>query len=362
MFRPPRPCRIESGEKGMGIGSAESQSQFLLGRVEEEAYHLEGESADSTIRSMRHQVVPLTANDRIPEDVPSGSQFDGTMDSRYYTNLLVNGIEESQATRSDVRIQHGRATAKSSQGRSKNFRDEEDILLVSAWLNVGMDPIQGVDQTHGTLWRRIHEYFNANKKVEARNHSGWSIDDKVANACVMFKAEDPKDKKFSYLHCWKILKDKPKWMDRRKEIGSAKKSATKKQKTTTNSSPASVANAIAVDAPLGGADHDEPSCRPDGKKKEKQKLRQRSSMEVVDYLIAKKKDSDLEKDLKKEERCNKAFALQEERIKLDKEKFAFQRQLEEDRIIGLDLSTMNYKQQQYYEDRQNEILARRFNI
>jgi hypothetical protein len=184
----------------------------------------------------------------------------------------------------------------------------------------------------------------------------------IANACVMFKAEEPKGKKFSYLHCWKILKDKPKRMDRRKEIGSAKKSATKKQKTTTNSSPASVANASVVDALLGGADHDEPSCRPDGKKKEKQKLRQRSSMEVVDYLIAKKKDSDLEKDLKKEERCNKAFALQEERIKLDKEKFAFQRQLEEDRIIGLDLSTMNYKQQQYYEDRQNEILARHFNI
>ncbi|KAL5678258.1 hypothetical protein ACJX0J_014389, partial [Zea mays] len=105
----------------------------------------------------------------------------------------------------------------------------------------------------------------------------------ITNACVMFKAEDLMDKKFSYLHCWKILKDKPKWMDRRKEIGT------------------SVANAIVVDAPLGGADHDEPSCRPDGKKKEKQKLRQSSSMEVVDYLIAKKKDSDLEKDLKKEE-------------------------------------------------------------
>jgi hypothetical protein len=61
----------------MDIGSAESQSQFLLGRVEEEAYHLEGESVDSTVRSMRHQVVPLIANDRIPEDVPNGSQFDG---------------------------------------------------------------------------------------------------------------------------------------------------------------------------------------------------------------------------------------------------------------------------------------------
>jgi hypothetical protein len=85
-------------------------------------------------------------------------------------------------------------------------------------------------------------------------------------------------------------------------------------------------------------------------------------MEAVDYLMAKKKEADLEKDLKKEERCNKAFALQEERIKLEREKFEFQRELEEDRIIDLDLSTMTYKQQQYYEDRKNKILARRLNI
>jgi hypothetical protein len=38
------------------------------------------------------------------------------------------------------------------KSRGKHFRDEEDILLVSKWLNVGMDPIQGVDQRHGTLW------------------------------------------------------------------------------------------------------------------------------------------------------------------------------------------------------------------
>jgi len=55
--------------------------------------------------------------------------------------------------------------------------------------------------------------------------------------------------------------------------------------------------------------------RPTGKK-EKDKLRQRSSIEALDYLLAKKKDADVEKELKKQERelkkegrCQKALAL-----------------------------------------------------
>ena len=42
--------------------------------------------------------------------------------------------------------------------------------------------------------------------------------------------------------------------------------------------------------------------RPTGTKKEKQKLKQRSSIEALDYLLAKKKEVDAEKELKKEER------------------------------------------------------------
>jgi len=52
----------------------------------------------------------------------------------------------------------------------------------------------------------------------------------IANACTMFKAEDQKSRKFAYLHCWRILKDKPKWMERRKEIGVAKKQATRNRR------------------------------------------------------------------------------------------------------------------------------------
>jgi hypothetical protein len=72
-----------------------------------------------------------------------------------------------------------------------------------------MDPIQRVDQSQGTYWRRIYEYFHANKtfestctevslmnrwsgirhdvnvfcgclcRIEARNQSGSTVDDKV---------------------------------------------------------------------------------------------------------------------------------------------------------------------------------------
>ncbi|CAL4915205.1 unnamed protein product [Urochloa decumbens] len=384
-----------------------SFSQFAVGRGDLEGrQEAELDVDQSGVRSMRRRVVPPTSfHGRVPEDLLNVEQVDleedcnGGTNSGYYTDLLVNGADQSQdltptdpTPPSDPTIQHDRATAKSSQGRSKNFREEEDILLVSGWLNVGMDPIQGADQTHGTLWTRIYDYFHANKtfnstrtesslmnrwsgiqhdvnlfcgclsRIEAKNHSGWTVDDKIANACTMFTAEDQKNRKFVYLHCWKILKDKPKWMERRKEIGGAKKSSNKKQKTVANSSPGSVAGAVVLAAPLAVGADAEPSARPEGKKKEKQKLRQRSTIEAVDYLMAKKKEADLEKDLKKEERCNKAFALQEERIKLEREKFELQRDLEEERILGLDLSTMNYNRQQYYEVRQNEILARRCNI
>jgi hypothetical protein len=74
-----------------------------------------------------------------------------------------------------------------------------------------------------------------------------------------------------------------------------------------------MANSSSLSAPAAATPATEPSeggsGRPEGKKKEKQKLRQRSTIKALDYLMAKMKESDAEKDLKKQERCNKAFAL-----------------------------------------------------
>ncbi|KAL6838731.1 hypothetical protein ACP4OV_031445 [Aristida adscensionis] len=260
----------------------------------------------------------------------------GTQSGYVVTDLLVNDVEEYQIPSHtiDPTINEAHATTKSSQGRTKNFSDQEDILLVSAWLNVGMDPIQGFE-------------------IDAKNQSGSRVDDKIVDACALFKAEDKKHKRFTFMHCWNILKDKPKWTERRKVIGCAKKTSNKKQKTMANSSLASVEPA----APDVGGSEAQDTRRPDRKNKEKQKLWQGRYIEAVDYLMAKKKEADHEKELKKEERCKKAFALQEERINLEREKLEFERQKEEDRIMFLDLSTMTYEQQQYYEDRRSKILA-----
>jgi hypothetical protein len=146
---------------------------------------------------------------------------------------------------------------------------------------------------------------------------------------------------FPYTHYWKILKDQPKWIERRKHMNTPKLAA-KKQKTSAKSSPTSSAVPNTTEDANG-----QPSQnvleRPPEKKKEKQKLRQCSTLEAMEYLMAHKKEADAEKDLKKEERCKKAFALQEERIRIEREKVVIKREMEEDRIMHMDLSTLSYK-------------------
>jgi hypothetical protein len=58
------------------------------------------------------------------------------------------------------------------RGRSKNFSEEEDLMLVSAYLNVSKDPIMGRDKKEGTFWERIWKYFNKNRTFESDRN--WS--------------------------------------------------------------------------------------------------------------------------------------------------------------------------------------------
>jgi hypothetical protein len=67
-----------------------------------------------------------------------------------------------------------------AKGRSKNFSEAEDILLISAYLNTSIDSITGRDQKDGKYWERIENYFHENKTfVTDRNWSSlkhrWGI-------------------------------------------------------------------------------------------------------------------------------------------------------------------------------------------
>src|SRR5262249_2102515 len=48
--------------------------------------------------------------------------------------------------------------------RAKNFSTEEDLMLVSAWLNISMDPIHGNDQKNQTYWERVHAYYHEHRE------------------------------------------------------------------------------------------------------------------------------------------------------------------------------------------------------
>ncbi|KAG8072204.1 hypothetical protein GUJ93_ZPchr0006g42898 [Zizania palustris] len=140
------------------------------------------------------------------QSTPSSAHLDwmmpeySTMSSQgnYYTNLLSQqGVDVSDyADNVDVENELPELNDMNSQpkakGRSKNSSEEEDLLLVSAYLNVGKNAITGRDQ-----------------KDDRRNESGKTINDKIGEAKAMFL--QMRKKPFSVFHCWDLLKDERKY-------------------------------------------------------------------------------------------------------------------------------------------------------
>lgn len=72
--------------------------------------------------------------------------------------------------------------------RTKNFSKEEDMLLVSAYLNTTVDPITGNQQKHDAFWARVHIYFEEyNTAMPQRSQSSimsrWSV---INKDCAKF--------------------------------------------------------------------------------------------------------------------------------------------------------------------------------
>ncbi len=50
-----------------------------------------------------------------------------------------------------------------ASGRGQSYNVKEDMLLVSAWLNVSLDPVVGSNQSRDAFWKRIEAYYHSNK-------------------------------------------------------------------------------------------------------------------------------------------------------------------------------------------------------
>ena len=107
-------------------------------------------------------------------------------DGSYFTNL-VNGAFETCEDVSETpvelqptaQIKDIQTSSKSNQKqKGKNFTEDEDRLLVAAWLNVSTDPIQGTNQTRGTFWRMIYLFFEENRGTFA---------------CLLYTSPSPRD-------------------------------------------------------------------------------------------------------------------------------------------------------------------------
>ena len=99
-------------------------------------------------------------------------------------------------------------TSKKKSTRGVNFSAEEDKLLVAAWLNTNVDPVYGNEQHKTIFYGKVAKYFKDHKtdstrsissltsrweminreivkfcgslaKIEAKNESGTTTDDKV---------------------------------------------------------------------------------------------------------------------------------------------------------------------------------------
>lgn len=136
----------------------------------------------------------------------------------YFTSLLngnVYEVEDIDSTQipSQIPTFSTQECTRQKKGRATNFSTEEDMLLVSAWRNISMDPIQGSNQTHQTYWERIAAFYDENKtfssartanslshrwsvinssvskfvgyynQVQEKNQSGLSEQDKVHSLC-----------------------------------------------------------------------------------------------------------------------------------------------------------------------------------
>ncbi|KAK4604583.1 hypothetical protein RGQ29_012881, partial [Quercus rubra] len=148
-----------------------------------------------------------------------------------------------------------------------NFTVDEDIKLVSAWLNVSLDAVTLTDQKHTTFWERIWFTFHNDKKF---NHIRDSLNSRWST----------------------IQRETNKFYGCLAQIENRNESATQPAAQPATQSCHTFTSSINLDEDNDEMNSDETLERPIGKKAEKEKLKKRKNCDDVKNEVEKRKMED----------------------------------------------------------------------
>ncbi|WVZ79188.1 hypothetical protein U9M48_026796 [Paspalum notatum var. saurae] len=121
-----------------------------------------------------------------------------------------------------------------------SWKPEEDLRLVSAWLDYSNDPVSGNGKKNEQYWGDVLAYYNSTTSTKRKRKVKhlkdrfqkikrwvgffcWSLkkaasidaseqsDDQLIEKAMQLYFDDYKEGPFVVLHCWKALRDEPKW-------------------------------------------------------------------------------------------------------------------------------------------------------
>ncbi|XP_030933006.1 glutathione S-transferase T3-like [Quercus lobata] len=338
--------------------------------------------------------------------IPRDTSFTNLLEDSYDEYMLgssrisEDSVPQAQAF-SQMSPPQVESTAKKLQ-RGSNFTIQEDVLLVSAFLNVNQDAVQSTNQKCTTYWSRIWEYYHqwktftsertvssltnrwstiqlcTNKfcgclaQIESKNESGKTNEDKLNAAKELYQVLQ--HTKFQYEHCWNLLKHSPKWL----AIGNSQQ-----PKKRGRSEPSSRSNLESISL----EDDDIPQVpivsleRPLGVKAQKERLKKQKSREgttshIEDILnvmmeerrkmsemkmacIEKGRLVDQEHDMARIQLKDKKLEIARMKEENEMEKLRMEKLKEEKELMMMDVSMLSPLQQEYIRQCQMEILEKR---
>ncbi|KAL6541965.1 hypothetical protein OROGR_011451 [Orobanche gracilis] len=310
--------------------------------------------------------------------VKPGRQLLGLLPMRSFVDLLNedSNLEFEEMMFSQPQPQPPPQTQPEKEGsklrkgrRSKNFLIEEDMLLISGWLNASMDPEnkEGLESDRSanslcnrwcTINEKVAKFIGFYNQIFGRNQSGLSEQDKVDQAIEMY--ERVMKEKFMFIRHWNALRFSPKYQA---SLAKKKKKPTKDKETSSQS----------VDSQMPiSLESDDMMERPIGRKaakKLKKAANEAKDEEGLEILKTMQKDA-LAIASSRSESVQMSLQLQKEMMQLQKEDLQLrlakedrerqkeerERQIYEASIMAMDTSKMLPDQARYYDALKARIL------